>query len=193
MSGIIIGFMIALPIGPMAMLCIQKTLTSGWKKGLSIGIGIALADGTYALLAALGWGKLIAEAPNISKVLQWIGAVILIYLGVSILKKSVSIQNNVSKNLALDNSFGIVASFLLTLSNPMTILSFVAIYALFCVKTLFQGIVMAITVTIGSLLWWGILILAVIMIKHQLSSKWIKRGHQLSAIFLILLSIKCFF
>ncbi|HEX6347963.1 MAG TPA: LysE family transporter, partial [Candidatus Dormibacteraeota bacterium] len=86
--GLLIGLAIAAPVGPMALLCIRRTLERGWPSGFASGLGIATADGIYAAVAAFGLtlvsGLLLREA----RWVQVVGGLTIVALGVSSLVRS---------------------------------------------------------------------------------------------------------
>ena len=126
-KGFIIGFSIAAPVGPIGILCIQRTLSGGNVQGLVTGLGAATADALYGFIAAFGLTFISNFLVDQSIWFRLIGGLFLCYLGVrAFLKKpqeqTVSVAN--STNLS---AYG--TTFFLTLTNPMTILFFVGIFA----------------------------------------------------------------
>jgi len=126
-KGFIIGFSIAAPVGPIGILCIQRTLSGGNLQGLVSGLGAATADALYGFIAAFGLTFISNFLVDQSIWFRLIGGLFLCYLGVrAFLKKpqeqTVSVAN--STNLS---AYG--TTFFLTLTNPMTILFFVGIFA----------------------------------------------------------------
>jgi|SRR5579885_596658 threonine/homoserine/homoserine lactone efflux protein len=127
-QGLVIGVAISMPMGPISILCIQRTLSYGVKIGLITAIGSALADGVYGSIAAFG---LTAIADFLSDYKMWIhiiGSLFLIYLGVMILR---SPPRNINTELRNDTTsmHALVSAFFLTITNPVTIFSFMALFA----------------------------------------------------------------
>lgn len=126
----LIGFTAAAAIGPIALLVIQRTLKHSWRVGVTSGVGVALADAFYGLVGALGLTAITRLLLDNQLVLRLAGGLVLVYLGVKAF-----LTNTAETALASETAqnpggfFGTVSSiFLLTLSNPMTILFFSAVY-----------------------------------------------------------------
>jgi threonine/homoserine/homoserine lactone efflux protein len=158
LKAMLIGLCIAAPVGPIGMLCIQRSLGLGFRSGMATGLGAASADAFYGLLGALGFAGLVTAFPKSALTLQIAGGCFLVYLAVTILR-----EQSASRTSAADASPArryFLSTFLLTLSNPLTILSFVAIFAALGAgpaKTAGFGYVPTIMVSgvfLGSLLWW---------------------------------------
>ena len=155
-KGFIIGFSIAAPVGPIGVLCIQRTLSNGYYSGLLTGLGAATADAVYGLGAAMG---LTAISDFMIRQKFWfglIGGLFLCYLGV----RSFCLKSNRSTLTSKKNScirdYG--STFFLTLTNPMTILFFIGIFSGFNVIGAFNrsttAAILVLGVFIGSGLWW---------------------------------------
>lgn len=158
-KGLIIGLSIAAPVGPIGVLCIRRTLEYGKFIGFMSGLGTATADGLYGLIAGLG----LTFITNFLVVQQgWIhliGSVFLLYLG---LKIFVSKPSKIVAKANGNNVFGAYAStFLLTITNPVTILSFLAIFSGIGISKMngdtITSLVVVLGVFLGSALWWLIL------------------------------------
>jgi threonine/homoserine/homoserine lactone efflux protein len=158
-KGFIIGFSIAAPVGPIGILCIQRTLSGGNVQGLVTGLGAATADALYGFIAAFGLTFISNFLVDQSIWFRLIGGLFLCYLGIrTFLRKpqeqTVSVAN--STNLS---AYG--TTFFLTLTNPMTILFFAGIFAGLGVVS--QSIhyasagLMVIGVFTGSAAWWLLL------------------------------------
>jgi threonine/homoserine/homoserine lactone efflux protein len=173
LKGLTIGFAIAAPVGPIGLLCIQRSLHDGFKIGLMTGLGAALADGTYGLIAGFGLTAISTLFLTYQSSIQLIGGLFLIYLGLKLLltpykKRSIALQNDSASWHALGTTY------LLTLTNPATILSFIAIFAgLGLVNTTNDyghAIALVAGVMIGSAIWWLLLSASVaFLLRHQLS------------------------
>lgn len=126
-KGLIIGFSIAAPVGPIGVLCIRRTLAEGRLCGLVSGLGAATADAIYGCIAGFGLTFISGFLVSQQLWLKLVGGGFLVYLGVRTFLVRPAGQAASAKGSGL---FGMYAStFLLTLTNPMTILSFAAIFA----------------------------------------------------------------
>lgn len=155
--GLIIGFAIAVPVGPIGILCIHRTLAKGKSHGLVSGLGAATADTLYGSIAALGLTIVSSFLIDHQLWLRLIGAIFLSCLGLKILlsKPAQDTENPNKINFAADYT----STFFLTLMNPMTILAFVAIYAglgITCTNYASSALLI-IGVFLGSCLWWFLL------------------------------------
>jgi len=170
-KGFIIGFSIAAPVGPIGILCIQRTLSGGNLQGLVSGLGAATADALYGFIAAFGLTFISNFLVDQSIWFRLIGGLFLCYLGVrAFLKKpqeqTVSVAN--STNLS---AYG--TTFFLTLTNPMTILFFVGIFAGLGIVN--ESIhyasagLMVIGVFAGSAAWWLLLSGATGLFRSKIS------------------------
>lgn len=168
----LIGFSIAMPVGPIGLLCLRNSLTSGILAGLMTGLGAALADALYGLLAGFGVASLAYALGAYEFPLKLIGILFLLYLGVSTYREKPS-EEVVKSERCLGKTFG--ASFFLTLINPMTILSFMGIFTAlssdFSEGSPFLPLIMAGGVFVGSCLWWLVLSLGAGLMKSRLNSK----------------------
>ena len=127
-KGFIIGISIAAPVGPIGILCIQRTLTGGKMYGLITGLGAATADAVYGSIAAFGLTFISNFLVQQHYWFRLLGGVFLCYLGVrAFLATPPSSQNHSQKSHSRMATYG--TTFFLTLTNPMTILSFAAIFA----------------------------------------------------------------
>ena len=152
-KGALIGFAAAAPVGPIAIICIRRTLTEGRLSGMASGFGAASADFVYACVAALGFS---AISDYLTGHLFWIrllGGILLCAWGVRALflfSKDIPARPNTKKVIS-----SYITAFLLTLSNPMTILVFIAIFSTFCLseRTVYTSLVLVTGIFLGSLAW----------------------------------------
>src|SRR5687768_14276108 len=82
LKGMIIGFLIAVPVGPIGVLCIRRTLADGWRVGLATGLGAATADALYGSIAAFGLTALTGALMGGRTWMALAGGLFLVYLGV---------------------------------------------------------------------------------------------------------------
>ena len=178
--GLVIGFSIAAPVGPIGVLCIRQTLAGGRLAGFVSGLGAATADAIYGCVAGLGLAFISNILINRQLWLHLAGGLFLCYFGVKIFLEKPS---NRAPLVNLDSIVRIYAStFFLTLTNPMTILSFVAIFASLGLASTGGNPVSAgaliLGVFAGSALWWLILSCGVDMLRGKFDLrglKWVNR------------------
>lgn len=181
LQGLLIGFSIAAPVGPIGVLCIRRTLVSGRAAGLVSGLGAASADAFYGCIAGFGLTFISTFLVNQGVWLRWIGGLFLIYLGVTTFLSRPADQNQPAQRTGLVKAY--FSTLLLTLTNPMTILSFVAIFASLGLAE--QGshqflsvIIFVLGVFSGSALWWLLLSEGVNAFRKKFklaALKWINR------------------
>ena len=160
----LIGFAIAAPVGPIGILCISRSLHHGLKIGLATGLGAAFADGAYGFIAGFGLTAISSFLIDHKHTIQLLGGLFLLYLGIKIIFSPSHHQDtkNPDKN---DNKKSLLhassTTFILTLSNPTTIMSFIAIFAGLGIGTIhtnyMSSSLMVIGVIMGSGLWWLLL------------------------------------
>lgn len=159
LRGLAIGFSIAAPVGPIGVLCIRRTLAEGRASGLVSGMGAATADAIYGCIAAFGLTFISNFLVSREVWLRLVGGVFLCYLGLKTLAAKPAEQAAMAKGNGLVGAYA--STFLLTLTNPMTIISFAAIFAGLGLASTSGNYVSAgvlvLGVFIGSALWWLIL------------------------------------
>ncbi|WP_369059501.1 LysE family translocator [Caulobacter sp. 73W] len=174
-----IGLAVAAPVGPMSLLCMRRTLTDGWRPGLATGAGIALGDGVYAAVAALGFAGVSAFMLEYEKPLHLAAGLFLIWLGLRSFWRKADAQAAPGLHAAWPKALG--SALLLTLTNPPTIIMFVAIFAALAPKTGFSPSAAATTtlgVLVGSMLWWCVIVAGVSVFRHAIgvrARRWIDR------------------
>ncbi len=173
LKGLIIGFAIAAPVGPIGILCIQRSLHEGFKIGLMTGLGAALADGTYGLMAGF---SLTAVSSLLISHQFWIrimGGIFLLYLGITLMKASPK-KNSLQEKVDRSPWHACATTFLLTLANPATILSFIAVFAGLGLGTIhpdyIHAVILVIGIILGSAMWWLLLSASTALIFHRFIS-----------------------
>ncbi len=126
-NALVIGFCIAAPVGPIGMLCIQRSLNHGFRTGFATGLGAACADALYGLLGALGVAGVATALPMLTIALKLAGGLFLVGIAVAIARATPAADARETRAPPAARAFA--TTFALTLSNPMTIVSFVAIFA----------------------------------------------------------------
>ena len=173
--GLLIGLSIAAAVGPMSVLCIQRTLSRGQVYGLVSGLGIATADGLYGCIAGFGLTVIATFLVEQQGWIRLVGGLFLVYLGI----KTVFSRPAERAAAARANNFlgAYVSTFLLTLTNPMTILSFAAIFAGIGVggagKSYLTAALVVLGVFSGSALWWCILTGGISLLRGKFTPSWL--------------------
>ena len=158
-KGLIVGFLIATPVGPIGLLCIQRTLSEGKMHGLVSGLGAATADAIYGLIAALGLTVISNFLEEKQLWLRLFGGLFLCYLGVRTFLSKPAGQTSSANAPSHISNYG--STFLLAFTNPITILVFAALFAGLGVVssgTHYFSVGLSVAgVFIGSALWWFML------------------------------------
>lgn len=173
----IIGISIAAPVGPIGVLCIRRTLANGKLAGFLSGMGAASADMVYGAIAAFGISAITTALIDNAFWLRLFGGGFLLYLGVKTFLEKPTEQAAQAKQGGLLNMY--LSTFLLTITNPMTIISFAAIFASTMIgQEVGSPLVMVAGVFAGSAAWWMTLSLGVGMFRERLTPAhmaWINR------------------
>lgn len=180
LRGLIIGFSIAAPVGPIGVLVIRRTLSDGRVAGLVTGLGAATADALYGCIGAFGLTLVSGALLGGQLWLRVVGGLFLCYLGYRTFTAPPAERAAAVTGATLLRSYG--ATFLLTLTNPATILSFAAVFAgLGLGNTGGQysaALVLVAGVFAGSALWWLLLSAGVSWARALISVdvlRWVNR------------------
>lgn len=178
--GVILGFSIAAPVGPIGVLCIRRTLTDGRRYAVVSGLGAATADALYGGIA--GFGLTIVSSLLLSHHLwlRSIGGAYLCCLGLKTFLSTPSERTAMNSPASLISAY--TSTFFLTITNPMTILSFLAIFAGFGLASTpgssSTASILVLGVFIGSALWWLLLSGGVGLLRSRLNLRslwWINK------------------
>lgn len=178
LRGFLIGISIAAPVGPIGVLCIRRTLAEGKLKGFLSGLGAASADMLYGAIAAFGLTVVTDLLVENKFWLRLLGGCFLLYLGVKTFLEKPAAHAAQSDQSGYFGAY--ISTFFLTITNPMTIFSFAAIFA----GTMFIGntsspILLVAGVFAGSATWWLALSFGVGLLRERLDQNlmlWINRG-----------------
>ncbi len=156
-KGLLIGIVASAPMGPVGVLCIQRTLNKGRKYGIVTGIGAAISDLLYALATGFGMSFVVEfiEQPQTMYWLQLIGSVMLFGFGLFTFRTKPQLRPTSQNKGTLTHN--LLTSFIVTLSNPLIIFLFMALFArfTFVVPSHFgQQALGYISIFLGALLWW---------------------------------------
>ena len=185
LRGLLLGFSIAAPVGPIGLLCIKRTLTRGRAFGLASGLGAATADCIYGALGAFGVSAVIGALTGAQFWLRLIGGLFLLTLGLRALR-----ERPAAREAAARDSSGLADAFAstlaLTLSNPLTILSFAAMFAgMGALSSYANAALLVLGVFSGSALWWLGLSSIVGLLRAHLTPAMLRGLNILSGLVLI--------
>ncbi|MDC8760370.1 LysE family translocator [Janthinobacterium fluminis] len=172
-KAVLIGLSIAAPVGPIGLLCIQRTLAHGARVGFVSGLGAAAADGVYGAIGAFGLVAVTQFFVALATPLAVFGAVFLGWMGVQLLRADPA-GTMAAGAAAPAAGRAFLSVFALTLSNPMTILSFIAVFAAMGgaagAAPASAGLMLA-GVASGSALWWLTLTLGVSAARRKMDAR----------------------
>jgi threonine/homoserine/homoserine lactone efflux protein len=157
LKGIAVGIVIAVPVGPVGVLCVRRTIFQGTLAGFVSGLGAATADALFGFVAAFGLTFVSDWLIGYQHWLRIVGGCYLLYIGGCALLAKPQVRANLEpthESLFRDG----VSTFALTLTNPITILAFLGIFAAVGLTgheaTLGRAAILVLGVWLGSLLWW---------------------------------------
>lgn len=161
LDGVLIGFAASVPLGPIGVLCIQRTLQRGRLAGFVSGLGAATSDTLYAIIAGFSISYVVAFIEEQFFWLQIFGALILILLGVYIFRSNPAVQLRKQKRRKSSLLHDYVSTFLITISNPLAVFLFIAFFASFRTVNPNNGILGQLVliggVFMGAATWWLLL------------------------------------
>lgn len=192
--GIMVGLMVSIPLGPMGVLIIQKTLNKGPLAGFVAGMGAATADLFYATAAAFGLGFIMDTVNEHSLALQISGGIFLMFLGMRTYLanplKRIKAKKNVSRKGLIEDFLSL---FFLTVSNPVAIIVFMGVFAGISVfgekpSSLMQSLVL-VGVLIGGGLWWYTLTSLINIFRKRFRLRLIVRINKIAGIIIAILGL----
>lgn len=171
-KGIIIGLSASIPLGPIGVLCIQRTLNKGRKSGFISGLGAAAADGFYAIVAGFSVSIVIDSLTEYQLYLRIIGSIVLFVLGYKLITTNPAVQLRNQLKKKRKGLFGdFISIFALTISNPITVFVFVAVFAGFHVldpdTERYSVLVLIFGILLGASTWWFTLSSVVSIFKDK--------------------------
>lgn len=182
--GLVLGFTIAAAVGPISLLCIRRTLAEGRVVGLVSGLGVATADATYGAIAAFGLTAITDLLVDWRRALGLVGGIFLLWLAwrtfTAVPGEAAQEQDRPRRGLpgAYLSTLG------LTLTNPMTILSFAALFVGLGVTgdDAAGAAVLTLGVFAGSAAWWVILVTVVGALRSRITPAWLRRVNIVSGL-----------
>jgi threonine/homoserine/homoserine lactone efflux protein len=177
--GIVAGFLIAAPVGPVNVMCISRTLNKGWKSGLVSGLGAAAADTFYGSIAGFSITFLIQLLLREEFWVRLVGGILLMFIGaVYFFRKAQPIKDR-SEDGAGKSDYA--STFALTLTNPTTVLSFLAVLAALGMggqRPWWLTSILVGGVFLGSMFWWIILVSVATLFRDRFTDRtmvWMNR------------------
>lgn len=170
-TGIVAGFLVAMPVGPIGILIIQRTINKSRLSGLMSGLGAGLADVFYAIIAGYSLTVVIDLIKKNQMLFQILGALAVTALGLYIFFKNPVVDLKKFRRKGHTPLQDLSSTFILTLTNPFTIFAFLALFAssgvVFTLEKPYQTLFMVSGVFVGACLWWFSLTEVVHLFKHR--------------------------
>jgi threonine/homoserine/homoserine lactone efflux protein len=179
LRGLAVGLIIAAPVGPVNVLCIQRTIQKGWKSGVLSGFGSAVADTLYGAIAAFGITLVIQFLIREEFWIRTIGGILLMGIGIVYYCKPPRPLEAGRENSSAHSDF--ISTLLLTLTNPTTVLSFLAVLATLGLgrqRPLWETSFLVGGIFCGSMAWWIILASGVNLLRSRINDRgmrWMNR------------------
>ena len=182
--GILIGVLMAAPLGPVNLICIRRTLAFSQRNGFSVGMGAAVADTIFGAIAAFGLSSVMGLVNQVNGWVEMAGGLILILVSINLWFKHPHLSD--AEDTVRDRVKGAVGAFMLTMMNPMTILGFVALFVALGLgnlhQTPLQAVMLVIGIFFGSSLWWFIITRSAGYMKNRLSDDHLLVINRVSAV-----------
>jgi threonine/homoserine/homoserine lactone efflux protein len=191
--GLIIGVLVAAPVGPVNVLCIQRAIERGFFGGVAAGLGAVLGDGLIAFFAAMGVGAISGAVEHHRVAIQLIGGLALVAFGI---KLFLTVPGIATRHLRHDDNvslkdfiWDIPQTFLLTITNPGEVLGLFAIFGGIStfveVHTTLEAIVMVTAIMAGSLAWWVFLSNLIGRFRHLVEDRQLRTINRFAGMALV--------
>lgn len=176
LKGTVIGLLIAVPVGPVGVLCVHRVITKGKFAGFISGMGAAVADGMYGIVVAFGLTLISNFLIDNRFLIQIFGGIFIIFVGIKIFvtRPVEEIEDNVPNTLFRD----FFSTFAVTITNPMTIMGFLAAFAVFDLvnpnRSSFDAWILVSGIISGSCIWWLTLVAVFTFLKSQFNLAYLR-------------------
>lgn len=168
--GIIVGFALAAPVGPVAVMCIRRAMTCGFFKAVVTGLGAALADMIFGTVAGLGLTVISTFLLDNEHIIGLVGGALVLVLGIVTYRAPVIVSNGAVIVKSLHRDFA--AAFMMAITNPATMIAAAGVFAALggvdAYDAPMTGLWLVIGVFLGSALWWVILAGAAAVLRRPL-------------------------
>ncbi len=195
-QGILIGILASIPLGPIGVLCVQRTLSRGRRAGFISGLGAATSDAVYASLAGFSLSFIVGFVEDKILYIQIVGVVILVFMGLRIYFTNPAVQlrkqNGVKTKLLQD----FLSTFMFTIANPLVVFFFVTLFAAFGVveqsNTLISQIVLVVGVFVGAAFWWFSLTSIVNLFRSKINLRRLNLINRIAGATIVILAVVAF-
>jgi threonine/homoserine/homoserine lactone efflux protein len=192
-KGILIGILVSAPMGPIGLLCIQRTLSKGPLHGFFSGIGAACSDLLYAGIVCLGMGFVVDFIEGNRSILQIIGSIFMLIFGIYIFRSNPLKQLHKPKVQVNSFSQDTISAFFLTLSNPLIIFAYIILFSRFNFispeEKLYSMLLGLLCIFAGTLLWWFLITFFVGKLRRVINLRGLWLINKIVGTVIIILSI----
>lgn len=184
--GFLMGVLLALPIGPINILGLQRAVERGYFGGLAMGLGILLGDGLIALAAALGVNAISGAIRQYRTVIQIVGGLALMVAGARLYfeKPEFATANEAATASLFDYVWDIPKAFFLTITNPGAVLGLIAMFGgvstFVEVASTIDALTMAASVMGGSFCYWLIVSSLISRVRGEIDAGWLGRMNRIA-------------
>ena len=190
-KGILIGLCISVPLGPIGMLTIQRTLNRGQKHGIATGLGATTSDLIYTIITLFFLSFVLDFIEAHRLIIQLVGSLVVAFFGWYIFRSNPATQPKPNETVKHSLPGDFFTSFGLTFSNPLVLFVLIALFARFefinNTTTLFVSIIGISSILGGAILWWGLLTFLVSRFKNKLNMRELKIINQITGMIIILI------
>ncbi len=195
-EGFLIGIAVSVPLGPLGMLCIKRTVNKNWKSGFLSGLGIAASDVIYAIVAGFSLTIIINFITTYEIYFKILGASMVVLLGLYIFMSNPAkdIQKFQRKGTSYLQDF--FTAFLLTVTNPLSVFVFIAIFTSYSLvlqlSQLFEALLIIGGIFVGGATWWFILTGLAHLFRHKLTINTLWWANKIIGLSVILIAVGLF-
>lgn len=195
-KGIVTGLAVSIPLGPLGILCIQRTVNKNWKSGIFSGMGIATADTVYAFVAGFSLSIIIDFIRTYELYFKLVGLFVLILLGIYIFRSNPTKQIQTYKRRGSSHVQDYLTTFLITLSNPLSVFVFVAIFTGYSIVMQFSHPLEALLtiggIFIGCSMWWIIITGLANLFRHKFTINTLYWANRIIGLGVIIIAVAFF-
>ncbi|HEY5591851.1 MAG TPA: LysE family transporter [Paludibacter sp.] len=190
-KGILIGLCISVPLGPIGMLCIQRTLNRGQKYGIATGLGATTSDLVYTIITLFFISFVLDLIEEHRFIIQLVGSIVVAVFGYYIFSSNPATQPKPNEPIKQTLLGDFASSFGLTFSNPLVLFVLIALFARFEFigrnSTLFVSIIGILSILGGALMWWSLLTFLVSRFKDKLNMRDLKIINLITGVVIMLI------
>ncbi len=195
-EGFMIGMAVSVPLGPLGMLCIKRTVNKNWKSGFLSGLGIAASDAIYAIIAGFSLTIIITFINRYEIYFEILGASMVVFLGLHIFLSNPAKEIQKFKQKGTSYLQDFLTAFLLTVTNPLSVFVFIAIFTSYSLvlqlSQLFEALLIVGGIFAGGASWWFIITGLAYLFKHKLTINTLWWANKIIGMGVILIAVSLF-